>query len=394
MRTSEAYTGVEMSDTSKVATRNWGIDLLRLVSMRFVVILHMLRHNGFLKLPTDTSQYAAAWFLEIMAMCAVDIFAIVSGYVTYRDTPRKFKLSSYLNLWLQVTFYTVLFMIIGHLVYPDVLPAKRILLSFFPVSTNQYWYFTAYTALFFIMPILDAGVRNISVQSARRIFLAFLVAFMIVPQFADSIGIGTGYNFAWLAILYMVGGIMKKANIGANVKAPVSALMIIVPTTVTWLLKINGILGTPQYAAVPVFLSAIFWILLVSRLNFGATWVRFIKWAAPTSFAIYILNMHPAVMYTIYNPLSISEFTKSSPAIVVLVVIGASLAFVAAAILIDRVRIRLFNLLHVPQGLATFESVAERVTTSLSSRFSPREEKTIRRGEERSDEAQQGTKSL
>lgn len=366
-----------MTATSKVSTRNWGIDLLRLVSMLFVVILHMLRHNTFLKLPSDTSQYAAAWFLEILAMCAVDIFAIVSGYVTYRDTPRKFKLSSYVNLWLQVTFYTVILMIIGHFAYPEVLPTKRIFLAFFPVSTNQYWYFTAYTALFFIMPILDAGLRAISVESARRIFLAFLVAFIAIPQFADSIGIGVGYNFAWLAILYIVGAIMKKANIGANVKAPISALAILLLTTVTWALKITDTLSSLHYplhyASFPIFLSAIFWILLFSRLNFGANWVRFIKWAAPTSFSIYILNMHPAVMYTLYNRFSIAGFADSPAAIVVLVVLGASLAFVIAVVLIDRLRMRLFTLLHVPQATKRIEAVAEKVVTGVSSRLSPRD---------------------
>lgn len=210
-------------------------------------------------------------------------------------------------------------------------------------------------------------------QSARRIFLAFLVAFIVIPQFGDNIGIGVGYNFAWLAILYMVGGIMKKANIGANVKAPVSALAILLLTTITWALKINGILGTPQYAAFPIFLSAIFWILLFSRLNFGSGWIRFIKWAAPTSFSIYILNMHPTVMYTLYNRLSIAHFTDSPAAIVVLVVLGASLAFVCAVVLIDRLRMRLFTLIHVPQASKRIETIAEKIVTSLSSRLSPRD---------------------
>lgn len=359
--------------TSSKPARIWGIDLLRLVSMLFVVILHMLRHNGFLKLPSSSPQYSAAWFLEIMSMCAVDIFAIISGYVTYRDTPRQFKFSSYVNLWLQVTFYTVVLMIIGHFAYPDVLPTKRIFLAFFPVSTNQYWYFTAYTALFFVMPILDAGLRAISETSARRIFLAFLVGFMVIPQFGDSIGIGNGYNFAWLAILYIAGAIMKKAHIGANINALVSALAILVLTAGTWALKINGILNSLHYplhyASFPIFLSSIFWILLFSRLKFGKNMVRFIKWAAPTSFAIYILNMHPTVMYTLYNRFSIAGFATSPVPIVILVVLGASLAFVIAVVLIDRGRMWLFNLLHVPQFAQRADKLAEKVVNAVSARL-------------------------
>ena len=83
--------------------------------------------------------------------------------------------------------------------------------------------------------------------------------------------------------------------------------------------------------------------------------------------------MHPAVMYTIYNRFSIAGFATSPVPIVILVVLGASLAFVIAVVLIDRLRMRLFTLLHVPQATKRIESTAERIVTSLSARLSPRE---------------------
>ena len=72
------------STTSPVKKeRNAGIDLLRIVSMFFVVVLHSLGQGGILfNTAVGSSQYKVAWLLEIFAYGAVDIFALISGYVS------------------------------------------------------------------------------------------------------------------------------------------------------------------------------------------------------------------------------------------------------------------------------------------------------------------------
>lgn len=62
--------------------RNYGIDLLRMLSMFMVSVLHVLGQGSVLsasgKIPLN---YAFAWFLEISAYCAVNCYALISGYV-------------------------------------------------------------------------------------------------------------------------------------------------------------------------------------------------------------------------------------------------------------------------------------------------------------------------
>lgn len=62
--------------------RNYGIDLLRIVSMFMVVFLHILGGGGVLELDSlSGASYWTAWTLKTASYCAVDIFAIISGYV-------------------------------------------------------------------------------------------------------------------------------------------------------------------------------------------------------------------------------------------------------------------------------------------------------------------------
>ena len=62
--------------------RNYGIDLLRILSMFMVVLLHLCGFGGVLSNVKPFSvNYYIAWFLEIVSYCAVDVFALISGFV-------------------------------------------------------------------------------------------------------------------------------------------------------------------------------------------------------------------------------------------------------------------------------------------------------------------------
>ena len=61
--------------------RNYGIDLLRIVLMFMVCMLHTLGQGGILKNCGDkTVEKAVFYLLEVICYCAVDAFAVISGY--------------------------------------------------------------------------------------------------------------------------------------------------------------------------------------------------------------------------------------------------------------------------------------------------------------------------
>lgn len=69
---------------SKDDTRNYSIDLLRIIAMYMIVILHTLGHGGLLDvLEYGTINHAMIWLLETIAFCSVNIYGLISGYVGY-----------------------------------------------------------------------------------------------------------------------------------------------------------------------------------------------------------------------------------------------------------------------------------------------------------------------
>lgn len=91
----------------KVSERNYGIDLLRILSMLMIVTLHVLKQGGILdQMNAGTYRYTAAWLLEALSIGAVNIYAMISGFVGVNAKKTRFyKLA---DMWLQVELYCVI----------------------------------------------------------------------------------------------------------------------------------------------------------------------------------------------------------------------------------------------------------------------------------------------
>lgn len=85
--------------------REYGIDILRILSMMMVLILHVFSNGGALNhLIPGTSNYYVGWLLEAMCFCAVDIFAIMTGYLM---VDRKTEYWKFIPRWLQAWVISV-----------------------------------------------------------------------------------------------------------------------------------------------------------------------------------------------------------------------------------------------------------------------------------------------
>lgn len=165
--------------------RNYGIDLLRLVLMYMVCLLHTLGQGGVLTASVaGTTEHRTFWFMEVLSYCAVDGFAIISGYMA-NDKPRKYE--KLIRMWFQVIFYsfvvTVLLTIIG---INDAWSVTPILKSILPVTSGYYWYFTAFFALFLSVPVLNRFLFTIDTGTAKKALIIIVILFSFMEIVAGS----------------------------------------------------------------------------------------------------------------------------------------------------------------------------------------------------------------
>lgn len=76
------------SDNIRLDKRNYGIDLLRLVSMFLIVVLHSLSRGALVGVSPFNIHYEVGFLIEALTYCAVNCFALISGYV---GVDSKFK---------------------------------------------------------------------------------------------------------------------------------------------------------------------------------------------------------------------------------------------------------------------------------------------------------------
>lgn len=54
--------------------RNYGIDLLRIISMIMITTHHVMLHGGIIEKANPFSlQYSIVWFIEVAGLCGVNI---------------------------------------------------------------------------------------------------------------------------------------------------------------------------------------------------------------------------------------------------------------------------------------------------------------------------------
>jgi len=328
--------------------------------MLYVVILHALGQGGFLgAAELGSSQYKAGWFLETWALSAVNIFALISGYVGYSEKEKPFNYSNYLVLWLQVVAYGAVVTVLCNLIAPALATKQDMLDMFFPLTNKLYWYFTAYSGLFFLIPLINAAVRNCSNGYLRKIFILVFLLFSLLDRAYDLFVIASGYSFVWIALLYLLGAIIKKCEIGKRLPIWAAFAGIVLSCVISYSWFISGAMFDfynikiddrffISYISPANLCTAILYIIAFSKLRFGPAWQKLISFAAPGAFAVYILNCQQFIWLYVMSG-NFACLTDKPVYTIVLHILAFSFGFLLISVLVDWVRRKVFELLRIPQ---------------------------------------------
>ncbi|MBQ3357235.1 MAG: acyltransferase family protein [Oscillospiraceae bacterium] len=339
--------------------RNYGIDLLRMLAMFMVTILHVLGQGGVIsRTYAGTAQHAIAWFLELAAYGAVNLYALISGYVGAQS---KYRPSNLAVLWLQVFFYSFGIAAVFAIVRPDVISGSGLLEYAFPVITGKYWYFSAYVVLFLFIPLLNAAVNAASERTLRRIVVAMLLVFSLAATVAretthDPFVLVAGYSGLWLMILYVTGAYIGKYGMWEKVPQP-ALLAIYLGCTVLSCLCMRFFPGAKfpaSYISPLILLGSIALLLFFSRLHCGGAAKKLIALFSPAAFGVYILHVHPLI----WEHLMLGRFAfiaTMHPLVMGFVVLVCAFGIYLVCSLVDLLRIQLFRLLRVKKGCQALE---------------------------------------
>lgn len=342
-------------DKTAGAGRNYGVDALRIFSMFLVLILHILQKGDLLSGAFNAAT-GTAWALEIMAYCAVDIYALISGFVGYTDKPKPFRCVKPLRLWVQVFTYSFGITLAAFLVFPQKVTEKQLFSSLVPIASRPYWYFTAYILLLILQPFVNRFLRFESEKQLTRLAAVSVFFLSVFPQFSAHFEVNdpfvtfNGYSFLWLLFLYILGAWIKRIDLVNRMRPAVALVGMLLCGAVTWIVrelvperfKLRLLVN---YTSPTVLFMAVAYLVLFARMRVGRRTAGVIAFFAPASFGVYLLHVHPLVWYRILPRIFL--WISKEPVLMAAEVLGCAVVLLALFMLIEKLRLWLFRVLQI-----------------------------------------------
>lgn len=203
--------------------RNSNIELLRIVVMLFVIILHYNNKNNgkaFVYTEALTMHYQVLVCFEMLAICAVDVFVMISGY--FMCNSRKADVTKVLQLYGDVIFLAAFRYVLLCVVTTTTFSMSTMLQQMIPLS----WYVAVYSALYLISPYLNKVIRGFTAAQFRVMLLILLAVFSVWPSALELItaltgfkltslspmgtqGSGAGYTIVNFVLMYFLGAYLQ-----------------------------------------------------------------------------------------------------------------------------------------------------------------------------------------
>lgn len=354
--------------------RNTGIDLLRCLTTLGIVMLHFFNQGGIgANLVAGTGNYYFFHPLSLLCYCTVNIYALISGYVETEFKPRR-----YFALWLQVVSISAAMCLLGELLAPGSVPRALWLQAFLPVSQKGFWYFSAYTGLFCLLPLLQAGLNALSRKGLYALAFGLffgLFGLTMVGQVRDldPFALANGYSCIWLVCLYLLGACLHRTQLLARIRARWLCLALFLSLGV---LCASRALGVPALQRIRVYsyanplhvINAVCLLTLFSRCRVRSrVATRLVGFFAPLTFGVYIIHVHD-VCYLRMTDCLLPYATRPLFETVA-VFFGSALALYLLCSLADWVRQQVFRLCRVPRLCAWAEMRLQTLFDRLAQRL-------------------------
>ncbi|MBE7001506.1 MAG: acyltransferase [Ruminococcaceae bacterium] len=169
--------------------RQSNIELLRIITICGVVMLHYNGNIAFGLVTEGTANYYLLQFLEILFICAVNLFVLISGYFLYNTNSRKAIKA--VELVAQVVLIGIGKYLINVIFFHAPLSLGSLVGSAIP---NNY-YVTLYLAVYLLSPYVNIVLKKLSDKQFAVLIGLTAALFSVWPTVLDMVFAITGHNF-------------------------------------------------------------------------------------------------------------------------------------------------------------------------------------------------------
>ena len=281
--------------------RNSSIELLRILLGFAVIILHFNYYpggcGGAVELTAGATQIVLM-FLEILCICAVNVFVLISGYFGVKT--EKINFSRLIKLIIQTVAFQFALTFVSCLMSGS-FSIVKLCRALLPVN----YYVILYSSLMMVAPYITRLMNSLKEKTLRIFMLFSFLLFSVYPTIVEvleevmgetfeglsSIGISgsdAGYTIVNFILMYMIGAFLKITN--QKEKRSIMQLTIILVMCIFVLFSWRAFLpNTAFYYCNPlIIIEGVCIFLLFAKLHIKS---KVINLLAPASFSCFLINV-------------------------------------------------------------------------------------------------------
>ena len=155
--------------------RHSGFETMRILSMVMIVLMHGIGHGGLgSAAPQGTAAFWIYWLLFILARVSTNCFVMLSGYYL-SERKGAVRAGRLFRIGAQVWFYSMLTFCVAVKAGAVPLSAISLLRALLPLTSNGYWFASAYFLMYLSMPVLNAVVQSLDRRQYKTLLLVALL---------------------------------------------------------------------------------------------------------------------------------------------------------------------------------------------------------------------------
>ncbi|MDE6748117.1 MAG: acyltransferase [Lachnospiraceae bacterium] len=360
------YSKTEVQSNNIPESRLANMELLRIVSMMLVVVLHFLWKGDCLPPLSQSSisnQDYLAWGLEALAIVAVNVYMLLSGYFLVES---RFRVKRLIGLLLQLWFYSIGIGIaaaaFGYMP-EDGFSIYYLVQLCLPVSSNHYWFMTAYVFMYLFAPVLSQGIKKLTKKQFQIVLFLMIFVFSVIKSVtpvrlaADM----SGYDCIWYLCIFMVAAYIRLYGLPFFKNAAHSFLIYLMSAAcifgITLLLRVvymktgklvNMLDICYDYNHILVLAASVALFYTFCHIEIkNRTLSHVICRIAPYTLGVYLWHEHIVIRYEWTGWLYDIIEAPDSPSSLIIVTLLAVTAVFVIGIILDMLRSLLFGGLHM-----------------------------------------------
>ena len=351
-----------------VKQRNSNFELMRIISMFFIVLFHMIiSTGGNLINNTEGLTKIALEFICMIIIVHVNSYILASGYFQH---DKKISIKKIFSLAFMAWFYKIIIALIMYANNLHSFTALEIIKIISPLEYQNNWFLVVYLSMYIMSPYINILIKKLSQVEHRKLIIIMFIIFSIIATITNQNTFqNTGFSLIHFIYLYIVGAYLKKYPLKDNIhfknynKVKIRLILLTIfiflgtfnfllyefsnqikniTSTNTLNYHANLILTNLFYYQNPILIiQTICYFLFFETLSFQS---KIINKVASLIFAVYIIHENPFIMKYMYKILKINTGYIHTSSILFKMTI-ATIIVMTICLVIEFIRVEIFNAL-------------------------------------------------